>query len=176
LSKLGYHTFNYVFFYQGPLLEWSLISYVYIKTLFNGMVIDFHVLSYRGPLQGNGHRSFISKPSPMEWSLISYVYIKTFFIGMIIDFICLYQGSLQWNGHWFHQDPLRWNVIDFHVFKYQDPLWWNGHWFCMFISRPSPMEWSLISYVYIQTPSDEMVIDFLNICIWCGFFLELGWN
>jgi len=85
-------------------MEWLLISYVYIKTLFNGMVIDFHVLSYRDPLQGNGYRYFISRPSPMEWSLsrpspmewslISYIYIKTLFDGMVIDFIYLYQDPL----------------------------------------------------------------------------------
>jgi len=65
------HWFSCAFISRPSPMEWSLISYVYIKTLFDGMVIGFHLLSYRGPLQSNGHRSFISRSSPMEWSLIS---------------------------------------------------------------------------------------------------------
>ena len=59
--------------HQG-LLRWNghWFSYVYIKALSDGMVIDFHM--------------FTSRPSPMEWSLI---------------FLCLHQGPLQRNGHWF---------------------------------------------------------------------------
>jgi len=91
---------------------------------------------------------FTSRPSPMEWSLIFLCHIKALSDGMVIDFLSLHQGPLRWNGHWFsclHQGPLR----------------WNGHWFALFTSRPSPMEWSLIFFVYIKALSDGMVIDFL---------------
>jgi len=64
-------------------MEWSLIFFLYIKALSNGMVIDILM--------------FTSRPSPMEWSLI---------------FLSLQQDPLQWNGHCFllsHQGPLQWN-------------------------------------------------------------------
>ena len=35
-------------------MEWSLISYVYMKALSDGMVIDF-VCLYQGPPQWNSH-------------------------------------------------------------------------------------------------------------------------
>jgi len=56
---------------QGP-LRWNghCFSYVYIKALSDGMIIDLLM--------------FTSRPSPMEWSLI---------------FLCLHQGPLRWNGH-----------------------------------------------------------------------------
>ena len=92
--------------------------------------------------------SFTARPSPMEWSLI---------------FLCLHQGPLRWNGHWFSYVYIKalsnGMVIDF----------------LMFTARPSPMEWSLFSslrqgplqwngrwypYVYIKDLSDGMVIDF----------------
>jgi len=89
--------------HQGP-LWWNghWLSYVYIKVLSDGMVIDFLM--------------FTSRPSLMEWALI---------------FLCLHQGPLQWNGHWFflclHQGPLQWNG---HWFSFlQDPLQWNDQWF-----------------------------------------------
>ena len=44
---------------------------------------------------------------------------------------------------------------------HQGPLRWNGHWFSLFTSRPSPMEWSLIFFLYIKALSNGMVIDFL---------------
>jgi len=43
---------------------------------------------------------------------------------------------------------------------HQGPLRWNGHWFSFFTSRPSPMEWSLIFLLHIKALSDGMVIDF----------------
>jgi len=90
----------------------------HIKTLFDEMVIDFHMLSYRGPLQkqwssilhiealykSNDHRSFISRPSSMEWSLI---------------FIC------------FHIEALC-----------------KGNCHRSFIPRPSSMEWSLFFLMF----------------------------
>jgi len=64
----------------------------------------------------------------------SYVYIKALSDGMVIlIFICLHQGPFRWNGHWFSYVYIKalsdGMVIDF----------------LMFTSRPSPMEWSLIS-------------------------------
>jgi len=60
--------------YRGPLQQWS--SIFHIKTLFDGMVIDFHMSSYRGPLQ-------------KQWS--SIFHIKTLFDGVVIVFLkCLH--------------------------------------------------------------------------------------
>jgi len=53
-------------------MEWSLIFFLYIKALSDGMVIDFLM--------------FTSRPSPMEWSLIFFLYIKALSDGMVIDF------------------------------------------------------------------------------------------
>jgi len=50
-------------------MEWSLIFFLYIKVLSDGMVIDF------------------------------LVYIKALSDGMVIDLLCLHQGLLRWNGH-----------------------------------------------------------------------------
>jgi len=133
-------------------LRWNghCFSYVYIKALSDGMVIDFLM--------------FTSRSSPMEWSLISYVYIKALSDGMVIDFLILHQGPLRWNGHWFSYVYIKalsyGMIIDF----------------LMFTLRPSPMEWSLIflclhqgllrwkghwfSYVYTNALSNEMVSDF----------------
>jgi len=78
-------------------------------------------------------------------------------------FPCLHQGPIRWNGHWFsclHQGPLRWNGHWFPCL-HQGPLWWNGHWFsCL---HQGPLRWNghWFSYVYIKALSDEMVIDFL---------------
>ena len=113
-----------------------IVFFLYIQTLSDGMVIDFLM--------------FTSRPSPMEWSLI---------------FLCLHQGPLRLNGHWFsyvyikalsdgmvidflmftsRPSPIEWSFI--FLCLHQGPLWWNGHWF---------------SYVYIKALSDGMVIDFL---------------
>jgi len=54
-------------------MEWSLIFFLYIKALFDGMVIDFLM--------------FTSRPSPMECSLIFFLYIKALSDGMVIDFL-----------------------------------------------------------------------------------------
>jgi len=62
----------FLYLHQGH-LRWNghWFSYVYIKALSDGMVIDFLM--------------FTSRLSPMEWSLISL----------------LQQDPLQRNGHWF---------------------------------------------------------------------------
>jgi len=144
--------------HQGP-LRWNghWFSYVYSKTLSDGMIIVFFL--YIKALS-NGMvidiLMFTSRPSPMEWSLI---------------FLCLHQGPLQWNGHWFlcYSKTLSNGMV-----IYQGPLQWNGHWFVT--SRPSPMEWSLIFLCLHQSPlqwnghwflchiktlSNGMVINFL---------------
>ena len=66
-------------------------------------------------------------------------------------FLCLHQGPLRWNGHWFslftsRPSPMEWSLI--FLFLHQGPLRWNGHWF---------------SYVYIKALSDGMIIDFLSL-------------
>ena len=174
--------FRFILSGIGP-LRWNgrWFSYVYIKALSDGMVIDFLSL-HQGPLRWNGHwfSFFTSRPSLMEWSLIflcshqgplwwnghwfSYVYIKALSDGMVVDFLiftsrsslmewsliflCLHQGPLRWNGRWFSYVYIKalsdGMVIDFPSL-HQGPLRWNGHWFSFFTSRPSPMEWSLIS-------------------------------
>jgi len=104
------------------------------------MVIDFHVLSYRGHLKN-------------QWS--SIFHIEALYKAMVIDLS--YQDPLRWNGHWFsyafisrpsakamvivsYRGPLQkqWSSI-FHIKALCKS---NGH--RSFISRPSSMEWSLI--------------------------------
>jgi len=64
------HWFSYV--YIKILCKAMVINFCHIKTLSNGMVIDFLM--------------FTSRPSPKEWSLI---------------LLCLHRGPLRGNGHWF---------------------------------------------------------------------------
>ena len=93
-----------------------IVFFPYIKTLSNGMVIDFLM--------------FTAKPSPMEWSLF---------------FFSLHQDPLRWNGHCFfpyikilsdgmvidflmftsRPSPMEWSLI--FLCLHQDPLQWNGH-------------------------------------------------
>ena len=120
------------------------------------MVIDFHMLSYQGPLQkqwssifhikalykGNGHWSFKSRPSAK---------------AMVIDLS--YQGPLQ----------RQWSLI-FHIKALCKS---NGH--RSFISKPStkamvidlsyrgPLQKQWSSIFHIKTLFDGMVIDFLMI-------------
>jgi len=134
--------------HQGP-LRWNghWFSYVYIKAISDWMVIDFLMFTARpSPMEWSLFSFFTSRPSPMEWSLTS---------------LCLHQGPLQWNGHWFlcysktlsngmviyfflHIKALsNGMVIDFcHIKALSDGMVID---FLMFTSRPSPMEWSLIS-------------------------------
>jgi len=149
-------------------MQWS--SIFHIKTLFDGMVTDFHMFSYRGPLQRYWSSIFQSRPSTkvlvidlsyqgplqMQWS--SIFHIKTLFDGMVIDFhMFSYRGPLQryWSSIFHIKTLFDGMVIDFHMFSYRDPLqrYWSsifhiealykciGH--RSFISRPSSMEWSL---------------------------------
>jgi len=72
--------------------------FLHIKALSNGMVIDFflHIKAISDGMVID-FLMFTSKPYPMEWLLI---------------FLCLHQGPLRWNGHYFlssHQGPLQWN-------------------------------------------------------------------
>ena len=79
-------------------MEWSLIFFLYMKALSDGMVIDFLM--------------FTARPSPVEWSLFSFFikalyngmvidfcHIKALSDGMVIDFLSLRQGPLRCNGH-----------------------------------------------------------------------------
>jgi len=156
--------------HQGP-LWWNgnWFSYVYIKALSDGMIIDFLM--------------FTSRPSPMKWSLI---------------FLCLHQCPLQWNGHWFlcysktlsngmvifsfftsRPSPMEWSLI--FLCLYQGPLQWNGHWFLCHIKtlsdgmvinlfvtlRPSPMEWlSLVFTFHIMSLFTELVAR----SVWINFY------
>ena len=104
-------------------------------TFSNGMVIDFLM--------------FTSRPSPMEWSLI---------------FLCLYQGLLQWNGHWFSYVYIKalsnGMVIDLLMFNIKALSNRMIIDFLMFTSRSSLMEWSLIFFLYNKTLFNGMVSDF----------------
>jgi len=122
-------------------MEWSLIFFLYIKALSNGMVIDFLMFTLR--------------PSPMEWSLI---------------FLCLHQGTLRWNGHWFsyvyikalsdgmvidflrftaRPSPMEWSLFSFLTSR---PSLMKWSMFSFLTSRPSPMKWSLIFLCLQQNP------------------------
>jgi len=112
--------------HQGP-LRWNghWFSYVYSKTLSDGMVIVF------------------------------FPYIKALSDGMVIDFLCLHQDPLRWNGHWFSYVYIKTlsdgMVIDFLMFTARPSLMeWSL--FSFFTSRPSPMEWLLISLYLRQSP------------------------
>jgi len=80
--------------YDGMVIDFS---YVYIKVLSNGMVIEFSYVYIKALSDGMVIDFLTSWPSPMEWSLI---------------FFCLQPDPPQWNGHLFlssHQGPLQWN-------------------------------------------------------------------
>jgi len=85
ISRFSPMEWSLIFISRSFTREWLSI-FPYIKDLFDGKVIDFHmfisrpdliewslifICSYRGPLWGNGHRSSV------------------------------YRGPLRWNGHWF---------------------------------------------------------------------------
>ena len=94
---------------------------------------------------------------PKDWILLAkhsssvywHIKIKLRVLLSYIDilplvFLCLHQGHLRWNGHWFsfftsRPSPMEWSLI--FLCSHQGPLRWNGHWFSFFTSRPSPMEW-----------------------------------
>jgi len=105
------------------------------------MVIDFLMFTVRpSPMEWSLFSFLTSRPSPMEWSLIS---------------LCLHQGPLWWNGHWFSyvysktlSDGM---VIVFfpYIKVVSDGMVID---FLMFTSRPSPMEWSLIFLCLRQSP------------------------
>ena len=143
--------------HQGP-LRWNghWFSYAYIKALSDGMVIVFFL--YIKALSVGmviDFLMFTSRPSLMEWLLI---------------FLCLHQGHLRWNGHWFsyvyikalsdgmtidflmvRPFPMEWTLI---YFSHQGPLQWNGHWFLSHL-RPSPMEWLSLFLLSISWPSSR---------------------
>jgi len=146
------HWFSCVFILRPSAKQWS--SIFHIKTLYDGMVIDFHMLSYRGPLQkqwssifhiktlckSNGRRSFISRPSTKP---------------MVIDLS--YRGPLQSNGHRsFISRPssMVWSLIFmcFHIEALCKAM-------VIDLSYGGPLQqWS--SIFYIKTLFDGMVIDF----------------
>jgi len=122
----------FLYLHQGH-LRWNghWFSYVYIKALSDGMVIDFLM--------------FTSRLSPMEWSLI---------------FLCLHQGSLRWNGHWFlyySKTLSNGMVIDFFVTSRPSPMECS----LIFVTlRPSsPMKWlSLFFTFHVMTLFTELII------------------
>jgi len=140
--------FRFSFYiYQDPLQgngHW--FPYVYIKTIYEAMVIDFLSL-HRGPLRSNGHRFlyikalceamvinlFTSRPSAKQWPLISYVTSRP--SARQWSSISLQQGPLRGNSHWF-------------LMPHRGPLQGNGHW-----------------SLYIETLCKAMVIDF---CVTSG--------
>ena len=144
---------------NDPLLRIGQVQILlYIKALSDGMVIDFLM--------------FTSRPSPMEWSLI---------------FLCLQQDPLRWNGHCFlslHQGPLQWNghwypyvyikalsngmVVDFFVTTRPSPIEWS--FISFFTSRPSLMQWSLI---FVTSRPSPMEWSLIFLCLHQG---PLRWN
>jgi len=78
----------------------SLISYVYIETLYEAVVINFRYIN--DLLWWNGHWSpYVYIETLCEAMVIDFRYIKALFDEMVIDFVCLYEGPLWWNGYWF---------------------------------------------------------------------------
>jgi len=151
--------------HQGR-LRWNghWLSYIYIKALSDRMVIDFLMFTARpSPMEWSFIYFFTSRPSPMEWSLI---------------FLCLHQGPLWWNGHWFsyvyiktlsdgmvidfliftsRPSPMEWSLI--FLCLQQDPLQWNGHLFIS--SHQGPLQWNGHWFLcHIKTLSNGMVINF----------------
>jgi len=142
--------------------DWSSLDPPFIKTLSDGMVIDFF-LYIKALFDGMviDFLMFTSRPSLMEWSFI---------------FLCLHQGPLWWNGHWFsyvyikalsdgmvidflmftsRSSPMEWPLI----FLWQDPLLWNDHLFLS--SHQGPLQWNGHWFLcHIKTLSNGMVINF----------------
>ena len=175
-------------------MEWSLIFFIYIKALSDGMVIDFLMFTSRpSPMEWSlilflyikalsdgmviDFLMFTSRPSPMEWSLIVFLYIKVLSVGMVIDFLCLHQCPLRWNGHLFPS-------------SYQGPLRWNGHWFLchnmilsfrmvefvfFFWSRPFSLNWSLYMLVlfFLFSFKTQTKLVFLSLLI---FYFDNLWK
>ena len=91
-------------------MQWSSISLhqdplrgnghrsLYIKTLYEAMVIDFfcHIEALYEAMVID---LFTSRPSARQWSLISYVTLRT--STRQWSSISLHQGPLWSNGHWF---------------------------------------------------------------------------
>ncbi|QCD95697.1 hypothetical protein DEO72_LG6g392 [Vigna unguiculata] len=100
---------------NDPLLRIGQVQILlYIKALSDGMVIDSFMFTSRpSPMEWSLFSFFTSRSSPMEWSLIS---------------LCLHQGPLRWNGHWFSYVCIK---------ARSDGM---GIDFLMLTSRPSPME------------------------------------
>ena len=140
---------------------------LYIKTLYEAMIIDFHM--------------FTSRPFAMQWSLISlclnqdplrrhghwfsYVYIKAPCNAMVIDFLMFTSrpSTKQWSWFFSSLRPYarQWSSISLH----QGHLRGKGHWFLChidalceamvincFTSRSSMKQWSLISLCLHQNP------------------------
>jgi len=112
------------------------------------MVIDFFVTSRPSLMEWSLISLFTSRPSPMEWSLISFFTSRPFPMEWSLIFLCLHQGPLRCNGHWFSYIYIKvlsdGMVIDFLMFTSRSsPMEWS--FISFFTSRPSPMEWSLIS-------------------------------
>jgi len=69
-------------------MEWSLIFFLYIKALSDGMVIDF-LLHIKALSDGMVINFFVtSRPSPMEWSLIFVTLIPSPMEWLSLVFTC----------------------------------------------------------------------------------------
>jgi len=88
--------------HQDPLRDNGHLSpYVYLKTLYEAMIIDFLIFTSRPfvrqwslislclhkyPLQGNGH-GFRSHRGPLWGNCYQFLYIKAFCEAMVINFL-----------------------------------------------------------------------------------------
>jgi len=141
--------------------QWSLISLHQDPLRGYG---HWFLMSHRGLLRGNGHRSLYIKtlcvamlidffvtlrPSAMQYidlftSINFVLYIKALCEAIVIDIFTSRPSTIQGNGHWFlmsHRGPLRGNG---HRSLYIKTLC-EAMVIDLFTSRPSAWQWSLIS-------------------------------
>jgi len=150
--------------------QWSLISLrlhqdplqgngywfpsIYIKTLCEGMVIDF-LCQIEALYEAIVIDLFTLRPSTRQWSLISYVTSRPF--ARQWSLISLHQDPLWGNGHWFlmsYWGPLRGNG---HRSLYIKTLYEAMVTDFFVILRPSTKQWSLIYFLLIYSLSSGLV-------------------
>jgi len=119
-------------------------------TLSLGMVNSCVLLLDNDPLPGIGQVQILlsSRPSPMEWSLISFFTPRP--------------SPIEWSLISFftsRPSPMEWSLI--FLCLHQGPLRWNGHWFSYVYSKTLSDGMVIVFFPYIKALSDGMVIDFL---------------
>jgi len=160
------------FIYQDPLQGNShWFPYVYIKTLYEAMIIYFLSL-HQGPLRGNGHRFPYIKTLCKAMVIDFLCQIEALYEAIVIDFLCHIEDlckamvidlftSRPFVRQWWlisyvtlRPSTRQWSSISLH----QHPLRGNGDWFLM--SHRGPLRGNGHRSPYIKTLCEAMVIDF----------------